>query len=524
MRDWLTHRVRSTPDASALIEADGGQTWTYADLDAAVATFAGRLSALGIERGDHVGLVLSARVETVVALHAAARLGACAVPLNTRLTASELAPQIDRSDVTIVLCELDTEELARAAAGDVPLVSVDEPQWEGVAGLSAVDPDAVTPARWSINDPQLILFTSGSTGEPKAVALSMGNLLASAVSSAFRLGVDPDDRWLVTLSLYHMGGIAPLFRSALYGTTVVLRSAFSPGEAADDLGRYDITLVSLVPTMLQAMLERRGTLSESLRIVLLGGAPTPVDLLERCRNYSIPVSPTYGMTETASQIATATPTEAVAHLGTVGRPLLWADITVLGEDGAPVEAGEVGEFVVGGPMVALGYYDDPAANESAFCEYGFRTGDVGYRTEAGRVYVLNRKDDRIITGGENVDPGEVTSALRAHPSVEAVAVLGLPDETWGERVAALVVPADDDLSAAELVSFCRKRIAGYKLPRTIAFVDDLPRTVSGTIDRPAARERLTEAVESGVAAEIDPNSPANAPEPDADSPAETPEE
>ena len=502
MYDWLTHRTRSTPEDLAVIDTETDTRWSYSGLDAAVDETAGRLAALGIEKGDHVGMLMSTQLLSVCLLHAAQRLGLRLVPLNTRLTAAELAAQIDHSDLAMVVCGADTEQLAVEAVGSTPIASVDDPQWEEVQSFRAVEPEDVEPVDWELDDPQLMVFTSGSTGQPKAVVLTMGNLLASATASGFRLGVLPDDRWLLTLSLYHVGGIAPIFRSTLYGTAVVIRESFDPGGVADDIERHDVTVVSLVPTMLAEMLERRGTLSDSLRAVLLGGAPAPDSLIERCRNYSIPVFPTYGMTETASQIATARPQQAFERAGTVGRPLLWTELTVVDDEGQPVEAGKRGEIVVSGPMVTAGYYGDVDANVEAFCEHGLRTGDVGYASEHGYLYVLNRLDDRIITGGENVDPGEVVEALRSHPEVDEAAVVGLDDDTWGERVAALVVPRTEPLSADSLEGHCRDRLAGYKLPRVIAVTDSLPRTASGTIKRPVVREQLSAFVsaENGAAA------------------------
>ncbi|WP_135852436.1 o-succinylbenzoate--CoA ligase [Halorussus salinus] len=525
MQDWLADRARTSPEETALIEADGatdGGTWTYAELDSAVGETAGRLAALGVRAGDHLGVLMETRTAFVRLVHAAMRLGAVLVPLNARLARPELARQAETADLNLLVCEEMTEADA-AAISDVPVASVDSPDADEVAALRERPPADFDPASWSRTDTQAMLFTSGTTGDPKAVELSMGNFLASATSSAFRLGVTPDDKWLLCLSMYHMGGLSVVLRSALYGTTVVLQEGFDAADAADAMARHGVTGVSLVPTMLRRMLDARESLSNSLRFVLLGGAPTPDELLSRCQRRGVPVHPTYGMTETASQIATARPREAFAHRGTVGRPLLWTDVTVVGEedgsDGAnandggneesgenertPLPAGETGELVVSGPTVMRGYYGDPAATEAAFGEYGLHTGDVGYRDEEGRVWVLNRREDRIVTGGENVHPGEVVEVLRDHSEVRDAAVVGLADDEWGERVSALVVPedgvetgTDSGLSTAALDAHCRERLAGYKRPRTVAFADDLPRTASGTVEREAVRERLRESGDS----------------------------
>ena len=504
MRDWLAQRAASTPDAEALVAAATGTTWTYAELDEAVEKMAGSLAALGLSTGDRLGVFLDTRVEYVTLVHAAMRLGLRPIPVSDRLTDAELAPRLERADVTAVLCGAATEQRAvEAATTDddglaVPVVSLDEPQWKRVTHLRAVEQTDFEPHDWDRSEPLLSLFTSGSTGEPKLVVLRVGNVLSSAVTLGFRLGVHPDDRYLLTLSPHHTGGIMPLYRAVLAGTSVVLRTEFDPGAAADDLRTYDATGVSLVPTMLERMLDARGTLADSLRVVLLGGAPAPERLIERCRDYSVPVHPTYGMTEAASGITVATPQEAFDRPSTVGRPLVWTDVSVRDDDGEELPPGEVGELVVDGPSVTTGYYDDPTATGDAFGPHGLRTGDVGYRDEEGYVYVLNRKDDRIVTGGENVDPGEVLDVLGDHPHVTAASVVGVPDDEWGERVAALVVRSEPSMTAGDLETFARERLAGFKIPKTIRFTDALPRTDSGSVRRPEVRERLAAAAESTI--------------------------
>lgn len=492
MNDPLADRARATPDEAALVDAATGEEWTVRELDAAVEETAGRLADLGVTAGDHLGLVLPPRPASVRLVHASLRLGATLVPLSHDLTPPEVGPRLERADASAVVCDASTEA-AVATGTDLPTASVDDPSEAGVVALA--DAEAVEPPRhdWAGSDTVLLGHTSGTTGEPKVVVLTATNLLASALASAARLGMATDDRWLVTLPLHHVGGLSPVLRMPLYGSTVILRRGFDPGPCVDDIGKFDATRVSLVPTMLRRMLDRRGTLPGSLRTVLLGGAPAPVSLIQRCRNYSVPVAPTYGLTETASQTATATTEEAYADPETVGRPVLFTDVTVVSEDGDPLPPGEVGEIVVDGPTVSPRYYGDVEATAAARGPRGLHTGDAGYRDEAGRLYVYNRLDDRILTGGELVDPGEVVDAVRSHPNVVDAAVAGLPDEEWGERVAALVV---GDVDAETLDAHLRERLAGFKLPRVVGIADDLPRTDSGTVDRRALRERLTVVRES----------------------------
>jgi O-succinylbenzoic acid--CoA ligase len=272
--------------------------------------------------------------------------------------------------------------------------------------------------------------------------------------------------------------------------TLVLRSSFAADAVAADFERYDVTATSLVPTTLGRLLDATtGSLGSSLRAILLGGAPAPESLLERCHDRAVPVFPTYGMTETASQAATATPEEARTHPGTVGRPLFWTDLVVRDEDGDDLPPGETGELVVSGPTVSPGYVGEAAPDVTGGGRR--RTGDLGYRDADGRVWVVGRVDDRIVTGGETVGPAAVEAALLAQAGVADAAVVGLDDPEWGERVAALVVPeAGRDLDPAALADGCRERIADYAVPKTVEFADAVPRTDSGTVRREAVRALL----------------------------------
>ncbi len=483
-RDLLAHRERTTPEAIGLIDAKTGEKWTYREYSRRVDRLALTLSALG----GRVGVVLDTRPAAATVFFAAMRTGTTLVPLSVRETVPELTGKVDRTGLEAVICDRETEGLALEVADTV--YSVDEPDDGRVDALAREEGSdrPVDPVALESGDTQLVMFTSGTAGEPKAVPLTVGNLVASATASAFRLGVDPDDRWLCCLPTYHMGGLAPIVRSALYGTTVVVQRAFDPEDTPRVLTAYGVTGVSLVPTMCTRLLEAGWSPDDALRFVLLGGAPASEELLEACREASVPVCPTYGMTEAASQIATATPEEAVSSPGTVGSPLVGTEVTIV-EERKELGAGETGEIVVSGPTVTPGYLDE-GVSERAFGDFGLHTGDVGYRDEAGRLWVTGRLSDRIVTGGENVDPGEVTAVLCSHPDLEAAAVVGLPDPEWGERVGALVVPEGDRPALEDVLGYCVERLAGFKRPKTVGFAGELPRTASGTVDREAVRERL----------------------------------
>jgi o-succinylbenzoate---CoA ligase len=480
MRDPVSYQRHSVPDSTAVIDAESDDKWTYVDLDRATGQTAGRLWSLGIRPGDQLGVLAATAPEFVRLVHAAWRIGAVLIPFNTRLSESGLREQIQRVDLAALVAGEPHAKRARTVA-TAPVRSLSTLDDEPVAEFVA--------EKQSLDRPRTMLFTSGTTGEPKAVVLTGRNLLSSAVASAFRLGVLPTDRWYDPLAGYHMGGLAPIVRSAIYGTCVVLagRGGFDAERALADLHERDATGVSVVPTMLSRLLDS-GDLPESLRFVLTGGAPTRPELIARCERRGVPIHPTYGMTETASQVATARPEEAFANPERAGRPLACTRVRAI-DGNEPLPTGEPGELVVSGPTVMQGYYGDPETNERVFGPYGFRTGDLGVVEPDGSVRVLGRIDDAIITGGENVHPAEVARVLRSHPRVEDCAVVGLPDPEWGERVCALVV---GEASAAEVQEFCEGRLADYKRPKTVAVSDELPRTASGTVDRGAVRELLAE--------------------------------
>jgi O-succinylbenzoic acid--CoA ligase len=332
-------------------------------------------------------------------------------------------------------------------------------------------------------------------GRPKGVMLTYGNHLWSAVGSALNLGLRGDDRWLACLPLFHVGGLAILMRSVIYGVSVVLQRGFDPAavnRAIDDEG---VTIVSLVSSMLQRMLEARGErpYPPGLRCVLVGGGPVPRPLLEECARRGVPAVQTYGLTEAASQVATLAPEDALRKLGSAGKPLLPIELRIEGEDGKVLPAGEPGEIVVRGPVVTPGYLNRPEETKRVLRDGWLHTGDFGRLDEEGYLYLLDRREDLIVSGGENVYPAEVEEVLESHPAVLEVGVAGLADERWGRLVAATVVLRPGEAaSEEELLAFCRARLAPYKLPKRLRFADGLPRNASGKLLRRALREGWSE--------------------------------
>ncbi len=470
----LSLAAQAHPQRTALV--DGQLHIDYAQLNAQAATLAGRLAAYGLRAGERVAVLLDRSARAVQLVHALAHLGAAVVPLNTRLTADEMRWQVERAG-----CRMTLSTLAESPPVEATPLEALPPAPE------ALPP----PAPLEAETPFGILFTSGTTGRPKGALLTWGNLFASAAASAFRLGALPEDRWLLTLPLYHIGGLSILMRSALYGSAVVLPrfpgDRFETETLWERLHADRVTLVSLVPTMLYRLLEAHPRGEEwppSLRLILRGGAAAAPETLTAALEAGLPVAVTYGLSEAASQVATATPKETRRKPGTVGRPLMGLAVRVTGERGRALPRGEIGEIWVRGPMVMPSYDGDPQATATALQDDWLHTGDLGYLDAEGDLWVVQRRSDLIVTGGENVYPAEVEAVLREHPSIAEACVVGIPHPEWGQQVVAgVVLHPGETVSLPGVAAFCRSRLAGYKIPRKIVIFPSLPRTASGKIMR-----------------------------------------
>ncbi len=491
--DWLAAQALAAPRAVALLTPAG--RWTYAALDAAVDAACARLTAASLRTGERVAMHGPNDAAAVILVHACARLGAVLAPLNTRLAPAEVAEQLRLARPALVICE---NAAVAAAARPHTRVSLTRAEFD------ALPPAPFTPAPFDTERTQAIVFTSGSTSTPKGVQLSFANHLWSALGSAARLGASPDDHWLSVLPLFHVGGLAVIFRAALFGFAVTLLPRFDPDDVAAALthAQPPITLVSLVPTMLKRMLDRGWPPAPALRCALLGGAAADESLLHAAFAAGVPVSTTYGMTEAASQIATQTPAETARKPLSVGRPLAQTRVRICdesgadlptGTDGADGAVGAVGEIVVRGPTLMRGYLDNPAADARTLRDGELFTGDLGYLDADGDLFVLQRRSDLIISGGENVYPAEVERVLRTHPAVADALVIGAPDAEWGQLVCALLVAhAGASIDIDAVLAHARKSLAGYKRPRRIQIVHTLPLLPNGKIDRKAAEKQISD--------------------------------
>jgi O-succinylbenzoic acid--CoA ligase len=502
--DWLDTAAQARPEAPGL--SCGDRRWTFAELRQAVVTAASELRPQWDGRG-RIGLLAANRPGFVFAVHAARRLGAAFVPLNWRLTPAEIAWQLRDANVSLLLTDDHAlADAAIAAAGRsigvvlIEQIEAGEGSAQTVARARPAGPQqagtGLDPANIDLSREAAVIYTSGTTGRPKGVRLTYGNLWHSAVGSALHLGHDRRDVWLAAMPLFHVGGLSILYRSVIGATPLVLHERFEEERvlAAIDAGA---SLVSVVPTTLRRLLAARGDIPwpQTLRCVLVGGAPAPVALIEECLARGIPVAPTYGLTESASQVTTLLPDTVAQKPGSSGLPLPVTRLRIATPRG-PAQPGEVGQIEIQGPTLFSGYVHEEDGQLQRTDEGWFVTGDLGALDADGYLTVADRRDDLIVSGGENISPAEVERVLLAHPDVIDAGVVGVSDDIWDQRpVAAVVWRGDRDVAEPALAGHCAARLARFKLPKTILVLEALPRSPSGKLLRHTLRERIRELAE-----------------------------
>lgn len=485
--DWLHRWARLTPSRVALTA--GTDDYSFAELDQLVNRTARQLAGAGVTKGSRVAILLLNGVLYAALSYALARLGSILVPLNVRLAERELAWQLHDARATVLIYDAS---LGPAVAEAVAIIS----------GLRRIDsdtlatiPEADVPLRYQVDlsDVQGVIYTSATTGKPKGAEITYGNHWWNAIGSGLNLGMHRSDCWLALLPFYHIGGMAILWRAAIFGHPIIVHGVFDPDAVNRELDRGQATLCSVVSPMLTRMLDGRGgrPYPPSLRYMLLGGGPIPRALLEACVRWGIPVAPTYGLTETASQVATLAPQDVTQRIGSVGHPLFPVELRIEVDNRVAAD-GEVGEILVGGPTVMRGYADRPQETARVLRNGWLHTGDLGYLDAEGYLYVVDRREDLIVSGGENVYPAEVEAVLLEHPAIIDAAVVGIPDEVWGQAVGAAVhLRSNAGLIEDDVRTFCAARMAGFKVPRYVWFVDAIPRSGPGKIQRHLLRTQVT---------------------------------
>jgi acyl-CoA synthetase (AMP-forming)/AMP-acid ligase II len=488
----LAHHATRTPDKAMTVFQ--GETTTYGQMAARAAALAGGLAAHGVGAGDVVGLLSYNRPEFLETLFAVNYLGAIAMPINWRLAPPEVRFILEHSEARGLVCDESLVELADEATKGMgatllrACVASPAPEgWRALADLHT-SADPFPPVAAAADDVHRLMYTSGTTGRPKGVMITHANLAWKNLAHVIEFGFTSADLGLACGPLYHVGALDLTTTSLIAaGATTIIHEAFDAAAVVDELERSRVTTVWLAPAMVNAIMalpdiEQRDL--SSVRVIINGGEKMPIPLIERIQRTfpSAWFADAYGLTETVSGDTFLDRDSIVTKLGSVGRPCLYLELDVWDDDGRPVRAGERGEVVLRGPKIFKGYWRDPEATAAAFAGGWFHTGDIGVRDDDGYVFIVDRLKDMIVSGGENIAGSEVERVLYEHDAVLEVAVIGRPDERWGEvPVAFVVVREGATVSADELVGHCRTRLARFKVPKGVTFLDALPRNPSGKV-------------------------------------------
>ncbi len=496
----LAHHASRTPERP--ITVFGDETVTYAEMAGRAAALAGGLHARGVGAGDVVGLLSYNCTEFLETIFAANFLGAIAMPINWRLAPPEVRFILEHSEARALVCDDALVPLADEATKGLEetllraCISPAAPGgWAPLAELRTGSP-AGPRARAAGDDVHRLMYTSGTTGRPKGVMITHANLAWKNLAHIVEFGVTGADRGLACGPLYHVGALDLTTTTMIAaGATTVIHRTFEAPAVVDEIEQSRITTVWLAPAMVNAIMalpdiEQRDL--SSVRLVINGGEKMPIPLIERIQRTfpSAWFADAYGLTETVSGDTFLDRQSTVTKLGSVGRPCLYLELDIWDEQGRSRPAGERGEVVLRGPKVFTGYWRDPEATATAFAGGWFHTGDIGVRDDDGYLYIVDRLKDMILSGGENVAGSEVERVLYEHGAVLEVAVVGRPDDRWGEvPVAFVALRPDATATAAELIEQCRGQLARFKVPKDVVFVDALPRNPSGKVLKRELRDR-----------------------------------
>ncbi|GAA3015284.1 acyl-CoA synthetase [Microbacterium aurantiacum] len=495
---WLPRRRLKDPAKPALVFGD--EVITYGEFADTAARLGTALRARGVAPGESVAFFGENSPHFLTVMFAASHIGAVFVPVNTRLAPPEIAHVLADSGARVVVHEPAAAERMAAAAPGVARVSADE-----LAGIAASVAEGETPADLEphptdADAPAAIIYTSGTTGRAKGAVLSHRNLTWVALNTIIDYDVVSSDIALMISPLFHVAslgmGALPVL---LKGATMVLEPGFEPGRALGQIARHGVTMLSGVPTTYQMMADHpewAATDLSSLRKLTCGGSAVPERILNAYELRGLSFSQGYGMTETSPGATSLSPAMTRRKQGSVGLPHFFTDVRVRREDGRIADTGEIGEVEITGPNVFLGYHGLPEATAAAFTDDGwFRSGDLGYLDGDGYLFIADRLKDMIISGGENIYPAEVENLLSDIPGVSGVAVIGMPDEQWGEVPWAVVTMRDGkSLDTAAARAHLDGRLARFKLPKRVVVVDELPRTASGKVRKAQLRESLASTV------------------------------
>lgn len=475
--NWIKQRAYLTPNRVALSFHD--EQWTFKELYLKSVSLAYKLNSLRLTNGKRVAILAPSTPPLIEMLYACMQAQCEMVLLNGRLAKQELAYQVEDAEVDAIL--VADEELAKLPddARIIPFSKLYE----------TAESEYEIAAQWEEDFALTIMYTSGTTGFPKGVCQTVSNHSSSAISSALNLGISEKDTWLCTVPIFHISGFSIVVRSLLYGMKIRLYEKFDAEKCAQEIMEGTVTKMSVVSVILENILSEMEQAGQKAHphftTALAGGGPVPVDYLKRAEKLDLRVAQTYGMTETSSQTATLANEDAMTHIGSAGKPLFFNEIKIDVKDGE-----SVGEILIRGPHVTpkyIGRFNDKPTTINGW----LHTGDVGYLDEQGYLYVVDRRSDLIISGGENIYPAEIENILLGHPNIKEAGVCGIEHDKWGQVPVAFIV-AKKQMTEQEITDFCTQHLANYKVPKQVHFVSHLPRSGSNKLLRRKLMQLLEE--------------------------------
>lgn len=476
--DWIGKWAELSPNKIAVKEAKSGNEISYFDLN----TLAGYASAnvnekYNITTGNRIAVVSDFSIGLIALFSAAQKAGFILVPINSHLTPHEIAYQIEDSQASIVFYE--DKYLQKLTQTDIPKIT-----WSDISQKTK----STYAASVSENDAIFILYTSGTTGKPKGCIYTHKMMFWNSINTELRLDITSSDITLNCMPSFHTGGWNVLITPFLHhGATVWLQNEFDADTVLQNLEKSKSTLFMAVPTMLKMMSQCKSFASANLsnvRYFIVGGEAMPIPEIETWDKKGVPIRQGFGLTEVGPNVTSLHQSDTIRKRGSIGFFNFYISGRVVNEAGEDCKPEEVGELWLGGPNVSPGYWNNPEETKKAYSDGYFKTGDLVKRDAEGYIYVVGRKKDMYISGGENVYPREVEKVLESHPDISEAAVVGVPHEKWGETGAAfLILKSGKKLSEEEVLAFCQKYLAKFKLPKHLVFLDEFPKNATGKIDK-----------------------------------------
>jgi len=485
--DWISHHAGRRPRQLAIHDLQTGRKFSYADLDARIGRLTAALAARGVEKGDRIALLAPNCAEYFELQFACGRLGAIMLPLNWRLTVSELEYILGDSSPKLLIHDKGFAAQAAALSQNPLEIDHDRPDGAYERALAGAGP-APPPVPLTHDDIGMVMYTSGTTGHPKGAIITHGMVFWNCVNLGIPALITPETVQLVVLPLFHTGGLNCYANPVLHaGGSILIMRNFDPGAALDCLSdpALGITHFFAVPAPYQFMMQHPKFADADLsrlRIAGVGGAPCALSILETWTARGVPLVQGWGMTETSPAGTMLDAADAIRKLGSAGKAMMHTAIRVVDDEGRDVPAGGIGELLIKGPNITPGYWNNPAATERSFTDGWLHTGDAARLDEEGFVYIVDRWKDMYISGGENVYPAEVENVLFQLAAVADAAIIGVPSERWGEVGMAIIVrKPEQDLAEGDVIQHCLARLAKFKVPQSVAFVDALPRNATGKV-------------------------------------------